>query len=109
LAGYGTKQDDIARIMGIHDGTLREKFRRELDTAAIEANAAVAQSLHNMATKGENVAAAIFWLKCRAGWKDPLLHEHTGANGGAILVTGVPRAADLEGYAILTGTGTDPD
>ncbi|HEX3576539.1 MAG TPA: hypothetical protein VHU42_18225 [Rhodopila sp.] len=98
LAGYGIKQDDIAKVLGIHDETLRDKFRGELDKAAIEANAAVSQSLYNMATKGANVTAAIFWLKCRAGWKDPQLHEHSGPDGAAIplLVTGVRRASDTD-------------
>lgn len=28
------------------------------------------QSLFNMATSGKNVAAAIFWMKARAGWRE---------------------------------------
>jgi len=30
----------------------------------------VAQSLFAMATQGKNVAAAIFWMKARAGWRE---------------------------------------
>ena len=30
----------------------------------------VAQSLFQMATQGKNVAAAIFWMKARAGWRE---------------------------------------
>ena len=37
-----------------------------------EANAKVAQSLFQMATQGKNVAAAIFWMKARAGWREKI-------------------------------------
>ena len=36
----------------------------------VEANLKVAQSLFQMATNGKNVAAAIFWMKARAGWRE---------------------------------------
>ena len=75
LIGYGSTQDETAAVLGISDVTLRKYFEREIQLAVIESNAAVAQSLFKMATRGNNVAAAIFWLKVRAGWKDPLIHE----------------------------------
>jgi len=37
-----------------------------------EANAKVAQSLFQMATQGKNVAAAIFWMKACAGWREKI-------------------------------------
>jgi hypothetical protein len=70
MTGFGIIQDDIARWLDIDKKTLRKHFRREIDTGAIEANTRVAASLYGMATKDKNVAAAIFWLKSRAGWKD---------------------------------------
>jgi hypothetical protein len=70
MTGFGIVQDDIARWLDIDKKTLRKHFRREIDTGAIEANTRVAASLYGMATKDKNVAAAIFWLKSRAGWKD---------------------------------------
>ena len=30
----------------------------------------MAQSLFQMATQGKNVAAAIFWIKARGGWRE---------------------------------------
>jgi hypothetical protein len=95
LIGYGSTQDETAAVLGISDVTLRKYFEREIQLAVIESNAAVAQSLFKMATRGNNVAAAIFWLKVRAGWKDPLQHEMYGANGAPLMiVTGVVR--DIE-------------
>jgi hypothetical protein len=76
----GVPHEDICKlIIGTHgkpidDKTLRKHFRRELDTAAIKANQAVAGALFRMATdpKGgmKAVTAQIFWLKTRARWKE---------------------------------------
>jgi hypothetical protein len=70
MAGFGIPQEDIAGFLGIDDKTLRKHFREELDRGITEANAKVAQSLFQMATQGKNVAAAIFWMKARAGWRE---------------------------------------
>jgi len=34
-----------------------------------------------MATTGKNVAAAIFWMKARAGWREKQAVEVTGPDG----------------------------
>jgi hypothetical protein len=59
---------------------LERDYRKELDGAAIKANAKVAESLFRKATgEGrEAVTAAIFWLKTRAGWKETSVHELRG-------------------------------
>ena len=80
LAMVGTPQDQIAAVIGIDRKTLTKHYRKELDTAMILANAKVGQSLFQQANNG-NTSAAIFWLKCRAGWHDTQKIEHTGANG----------------------------
>ena len=75
LSGFGVPQDGIATHIGIDAKTLRKHFRDELDRGSVEATATVAQSLFRMATEGNNVAAAIFWMKVRAGWREK--HEVT--------------------------------
>ncbi|WP_431266973.1 hypothetical protein [Dankookia sp. P2] len=70
MSGFGIPQADIATLIEIDDKTLRKHFRRELDRGSIEATAKVAQTLFQMATSGENTAAAIFWMKARAGWRE---------------------------------------
>jgi hypothetical protein len=71
LAAIGTKQSEIAPVVGVRsEKTLRKYFRRELDRGELEANGKVAQTLFHMATSGKNVAATVFWLKCRAGWRE---------------------------------------
>jgi AraC-like DNA-binding protein len=69
LAAYGIGQEEIARKIGVSSKTLRRHFREELDRGATDANAQVAQTIYKMATSGEFPAASIFWLKCRAGWR----------------------------------------
>jgi hypothetical protein len=70
MSGFGIPQGDIATFLEIDTKTLRKHFRRELDRGMVEATAKVAQSLLRMATTGNNVAAAIFWMKARAGWRE---------------------------------------
>ena len=87
MTGYGIPQQDIARVIGIHEESLRKHFRDELDTGAAKANARVAQFLFEQATgqRGEgSVTAAIFWLKTRARWKETAATEHSGPDGTPI-------------------------
>lgn len=70
MSGFGIPQADIATLLEIDDKTLRKYFRREIDRGSIEATAKVAQTLFQMATSGQNTAAAIFWMKARAGWRE---------------------------------------
>jgi hypothetical protein len=69
LAAYGFRQDDIAAGLGLSSRTLRKHFREELDRGSLEANSQVAQALFRNAMAG-NTTAQIFWLKCRAGWRE---------------------------------------
>ena len=70
MAGYGMPHMDIGTFLDIDAKTLRKHFTRELELGSIEATTKVAQSLFRMATEGKNVAAAIFWMKARAGWRE---------------------------------------
>ena len=71
MAAMGIPHEEIAGCIGIRSAkTLRRHFRGELDHAAPEANARVAQCLFQLATTGKNVMAAIFWAKTRMGWRE---------------------------------------
>lgn len=85
MAGMGLTQDEICAIVGISKPTLHKYYREELDAGAAEANAAVAQSLFKQATNKEkpNVAAAIFWMKARAGWRDQDPRDNGGKKEAA--------------------------
>ena len=69
LAGFGVRQDDIAKMIGCAPKTLRKRCREDLDRGVAEANAVVSGSLF-AAAKGGNVTAQIFWLKTRAQWRE---------------------------------------
>jgi hypothetical protein len=45
-----------------------------------------------MARLGNNVAAAIFWMKTRAGWREKHDLQHSGDLSVIHVVTGVRRA-----------------
>ncbi len=70
MSGFGVPQEDIAIYLEIDAKTLRKHFQRELDRCTIETNLKVAQTLFDMAAVDKNVAAAIFWLEVRAGWRE---------------------------------------
>ena len=101
LSGYGIRQEDIAKFLGIHHNTLRKHFRDELDKAEIEANSKVAASLFNAAING-NMTAAIFWAKTRMRWKEQPtgtdLNLNTSGNSGTpsaiVVITPVPAKAN---------------
>ena len=96
MSGYGVPQDDIATVLDIDPKTLRLHFRRELDLGSVRATAKVGESLYKQATGG-NVAAAIFWMKARAGWRETQVHE---INNRALSAEQVEaRIAELIGKA----------
>lgn len=109
MAGYGVPHDDIACVVRCSPPTLRKHFRRELDVATIEANARVAQTLYQQATTAGNIAATIFWLKARAGWREKHSVEVTGKDDAPIaaplvvvrqIVDTAPRTIDGRAHVL---------
>lgn len=86
MAGYGVPAEDIGRVLGIDAKTLRKYYREELDTGRVKANSKVAEALYRKATSDgpQSVAAAIFWLKTQAGWRETTHLEHTGKDGAPL-------------------------
>jgi hypothetical protein len=76
-AAFGIPQAQIAVMVGLRaEKTLRKHFRSELDRGAAEAILQVAQSLFKLATVRGNASAAMFFLKCRGGWRERPVSEH---------------------------------
>jgi hypothetical protein len=77
MSAMGIPDYDIAKVIGLSGPTMRKYFAQELEVGHIQANAQVAQSLFRQATDKEkpSVAAAIFWLKARAGWSEAVKTE----------------------------------
>jgi len=99
-AGLGTPHDAIALLVfdpatgtPISERTLREAFEVELGQGPARANSSVAESLYKMATGTGGVkripAAAIFWLKARAGWRETVNIEADIRAGVLVAPAGV--------------------
>lgn len=88
MAGLGLNPSDIALVIGISTPTLRKYFKKELAHGTAQAESQMAQSLYQQGMgiknkEGEltlkpNVVATIFWLKCRAGWREDGLDLKSG-------------------------------
>lgn len=78
MSGMGIPQEQMAILLEVDPKTLRKHCRKELDQGSIKATMKVAQTLFKQATDG-NTAAAIFWMKVRAGWSEKNQTEHTGS------------------------------
>lgn len=83
MAAVGVPQKDIAKVIGCDEKTLRKYFPEELELGMIKANATVGRFLYQQAQV--NLTAAIFWAKCRMGWKEKQEIEHTGKDGTALI------------------------
>jgi hypothetical protein len=85
MAACGVPQPMIAAALGISPSTLNKKLRVELDTGLHKANARIVQFLFTgivgsetqepFQSEHDRIVAAMFWLKCRAGWKETQVVE----------------------------------
>ena len=80
LSAVGIKYVDISGKLDISDDTLVKHYKKDLADGRIDANASIGQTLFQQAKNG-NTAAAIFWLKTRANWKETNAIEHSGEVG----------------------------
>jgi hypothetical protein len=110
MSGFGVPQPDIALHLGIDPKTLRKYFRDDLSRGSIEATTKVAQSLFNMATKGNNVAAAIFWMKARAGWREKQEIQFSNRSLEQLSDADLERLiVHAESYAEIEGEAAEAD
>ena len=98
LSGYGLPQDQIAVLIrgGIALETLREYFATELISGKAKANGQIGKTLFQKAMSGDT-AAMIWWSKAQMRWAETQKHEHTGADGGEIVVQKIERVVVKNG------------
>jgi hypothetical protein len=97
MAATGVSQENIGRALGVHLITISRHYKDELARGALEANNKVAASLFKLATSPgpSQAASAMFWMKCRGGWRETSKVEVAGAGGGQLLVySGCLKAHD---------------
>jgi hypothetical protein len=77
MAGIGLNVEEIASIYGVSKSTLTRGLKKNraardaLLKGRSDAKKDVFQTAYEMATSGKCPTMTIFWLKCRAGWKEP--------------------------------------
>jgi hypothetical protein len=77
-SGLGLPQDQIAALIGIAPDTLRKHYDLELGLGKAQASAAVAKTLFNKATVGQDTTAMIWWTKAQMRWSETMRQEVTG-------------------------------
>ena len=80
-SGLGLPHDQICALIGISDETLRKYYKSELGIGKAKASAAVAKTLFNKATVGQDTTAMIWWTKAQMRWSETVKQELTGAEG----------------------------
>lgn len=86
LARAGLSVAQVAGSLRVSETTLRNRLRDKkafqlaLEKGRADSVEKVSNKLFESAMSG-NVTAQIFFLKCRAGWKETDKHELTGADG----------------------------
>lgn len=111
LSGFGVPHSHIAVLLGCDAKTLRKHFESELAVGNAKATAKIAQTLFNKAVSGDT-ASLIFWLKARAGWRERVVQEHTGADGEgpmSLQVSFVGRPAGETREQWIGGRQSGPD
>lgn len=68
IRALGVPEHRVAFLVGCSPAVLKKRYAAELELGLDRANEEVARSLFYSAIKG-NVAAQIFWLKAKAGWR----------------------------------------
>ena len=100
MSGMGIPDYDIAKIVQLSAPTIRKYYMDALENGHVIANTKVAQSLFEQATKKDkpNISAAIFWLKCRAGWREDSSVDEMGKKEAREVLSRVAeKGTDWEG------------
>jgi hypothetical protein len=99
-AAVGQPHEDIAQLLGISRNTLRARFSEELERGAAHANFKVGRKLFAVATGDPTLRttliAAIWWSKCRMGWRSPPVAGQAGNFGSKseVQIVIVPQDQD---------------
>jgi len=99
MAGLGVARRQIAKYLGLGEAELAACLGDELDQAEADANSKVAKALFTMATQKNNVAAAIFWMKARAGWKEKQEIEISAEHRQRYVINAPPVMSEKEWLA----------
>lgn len=78
MAAMGLDTREIAVMLDLRPGQVREIYGRDLECMRATVHMAVAMRMLDDALNHEDWRAAQFWLKAKAGWQETNVTEHTG-------------------------------
>lgn len=93
MAAAGLTINQIASLIDMSSASLERRIRdsEELKAAIAKGRAEailnVATSAYRQALSGRVPAMTMFYLKCRAGWKETQAIEHTGKDGESLFTS----------------------
>jgi len=91
LSGFGIEQEHIASQIGITPKTMRKHYKHELAIGTSKVIGDVAGALYKRAMDPKSgmagVTAAIWITKTRGKWRETIVNEHGGVDGGALAGT----------------------
>jgi len=94
MVACGIPENEIAVAIGISEPTLRKHFKTEIDVGMTKVKLNVGSFIVNSilgrdgGIKDERSRAtlAIFFAKTRMGWKESVLNENVGKDGGPLII-----------------------
>jgi hypothetical protein len=105
MVAGGIKEERIARVLDLHEVTMRRYYRQEIDKGAIKMDHLVSRSLAYMAAGGPEgdwkqaiPACTIFYCKTRMGYRapDPWDDERDEQGHRTIRVINSPESTRLD-------------
>lgn len=93
FAAAGLTTEQMAHILGVGPATLDRRIadypeiKDAINKGRSMAIFNVAASAYQQAISGKNPAMTMFYLKCRARWKETSVTEHTNAEGGDLFTS----------------------
>lgn len=84
LAGLGLSQEEVSASMGISVDTLVKYFSVEYEKGKSDSLVELVNVLREKAVKDKDFKSLNLLVKCKYGWKETQVNEHTGKDGGAI-------------------------
>ena len=107
-AATGTLHQQIAKLVGVSLNTLKKHYPEELELGLARVNAVVGGTLFAEAKRG-NITAAIFWMKCRAGWREIAKVEHSGGTSLEVRQVDATKLSDATLNELMGARGHAPD
>src|SRR5271169_4694635 len=90
VCGMQCTDEEVAAFFGVSIRTIKRRrkvkqFSEAMERARAKGRVSVRRSLFRLAANG-NIAAAIFLAKNLLGYRDVVANEHSGPDGGPIMI-----------------------